>query len=511
MQIIRRFLDAQLALVAKGKPLERMRPLVSALDSFFFEPSIRTKSAPHIRDAVDLKRWMMIVVFALVPCILMSVWNSGIQKLVYVSGDYKLMNEFISSSHSLSGYFSFCMKDGRWQTILEYGLSSFIPVMIISYMAGGIAEGICACVRKHEIAEGFLVSGMLFALILPPTIPYWMVALGVIAGIILSKEIFGGTGMNIVNPAMTCRLLLFFTFPGQMSGDVWAGTNPVVVRESLIKMNKDAGLSTIDGYTQATSLAKFNIGLDIKRIHVDTIGASLDGDSGNVTKKQVLDSKFDAWAQKNNITKPLHSVSRDTLKNYLTDPISQQGLGLSPENFESAYRFATLEYEVGMQTNWNLFLGNKLGSFGETSILACLLGAFILIFAGVGSWRTMAGMILGAFITAWTFKICTQFFGSEGGIWSPAVFTFPPYKHLLMGSLVFGAVFMATDPVSSPALRAGRWIYGFMIGMLVVVIRSINPAYAEAVMLATITGNVFAPFIDHYAALFYRRRALSYA
>lgn len=508
MRLLRRFIDFQLELTKEGKPLHFFHPLISATDTFFFEPKLNTSRAPHIRDAVDLKRWMMLVVIALFPCILMAIWNTGVQKLVYTSYDYRLMDEFMQSSHSLKDYALFCFKDGRWKDILFYGTGAFLPVMLISYMAGGVAEGIIACVRKHEIAEGFLVSGMLFALILPPTIPYWMVAFGVIFGIIISKELFGGTGMNIVNPAMTCRLLLFFTFPGQMSGDVWVGTNPTVVRESLIKMNKDAQKSGIDGYTQATCLAKYNIGFEVLRVHVDAIATSFRDLSGQISTLPIIKREFELWAKKNRVTESLGALPRDRLKEFIVTPRVEHGLGLSPEHYENAYRFATLQYGQGTHTNWNWFFGNKLGSFGETSILASLLGAIILIVTGVGSWRTMMGMILGGLSMASLLQAGVFFLGSEGGAWNPAMFGFPAYKHLLLGSFVFGAVFMATDPVSSPSMKLGRWIYGILIGVLAIVIRTINPAYPEGVMLATVVGNVFAPLIDHYCARWMRRRQL---
>lgn len=508
MRLLRRFIDFQLQLTQEGKPLHFFHPLISATDTFFFEPDNKTKRAPHIRDAVDLKRWMVLVVVALFPCILMSIWNTGVQKLVYTSYDYKLMDEFLQSSHSIQDYFSFCFKEGRWKAILLYGSGAFFPVMIISYMAGGVAEGIFACVRKHEIAEGFLVSGMLFALILPPTIPYWMVAFGVVFGIIISKELFGGTGMNIVNPAMTCRLLLFFTFPGQMSGDVWVGTNPSIVRESLVTMNKEAKKSAIDGYTQATCLAKYNVGFDVQRVQVDAIATSFKDVGLKVATAPLLQKEYEAWSKKNSIREPLIKTTPDVLKEFVTAPRLEHGLGLSPEYYENAYRFATLQYAQGNQTNWNFFFGNKLGSLGETSILASLLGALLLIITGIGSWRTMAGMLLGGLGMASLFQAGAFFTGSDGGAWNPAIFSLPAYKHLLLGSFIFGAVFMATDPVSSPTLGMGRWIYGILIGMLVIVIRTINPAYPEGVMLATVVGNVFAPLIDHYCALWVRRRQL---
>ena len=272
--MLRKLLDFQLSLTEKGKPLHRIRPLITATDTFLYEAPINTTRAPHIRDAVDIKRWMVLVVIALIPCILMAIWNTGLQSFVYSSGDYNLMNEYLSSATSFSSYFDFAAKDNRYLTILKLGLIAFIPLVFISYAVGGIWEAIFACVRGHEISEGFLVTGILYVLILPPTIPYWMAAVGVSVGVVLSKEVFGGSGMNIVNPALACRAFLFFAFPGKMSGDVWVGTNPTVVRESLVKMNQDAHTTALDGYTQATKLAQYNITHEIKRIHVDAIATN---------------------------------------------------------------------------------------------------------------------------------------------------------------------------------------------------------------------------------------------
>src|SRR3984885_14220875 len=214
--MIRQFLDAQLTkLNDKNHRWHRLRPMLTAVDSFLYEAPLVTKTGPHIRDAVDLKRWMIIVVVALLPCIFMAIWNTGLQKMVYASGDYHLMDEYLNASTSFRGYFQFALQQQRWLTILEYGAMAFFPVMLISYLVGGFWEALFACVRRHEIAEGFLVTGMLYPLILPPTIPYWMVAVGVSAGVVIGKELFGGTGMNIMNPALCCRAFLFFTFPGR--------------------------------------------------------------------------------------------------------------------------------------------------------------------------------------------------------------------------------------------------------------------------------------------------------
>ncbi len=252
--MLRKLLDKQLKLSQKEGPLHFLRPLIEATDTFFFEAPINTSKGPHIRDAIDIKRWMVLVVISLIPCILMAIWNAGLQSTVYSSGNYHLMNEYLTHATSWNGYFEFAFKDGRWLSFLMEGLKIVLPLTILSYGVGTFWEYLFAYLRGHEISEGLLVSGILYVLVLPSTISYWMAAIGISAGIIFAKEVFGGSGMNIVNPALACRAFLFFTFPGRMSGDVWVGQNPSVVRESLVKMNHESKISSLDGYSQATAL-----------------------------------------------------------------------------------------------------------------------------------------------------------------------------------------------------------------------------------------------------------------
>lgn len=507
--MLRKFLDYQMSLTEKGKPLHFLRPLVSANDTFLYEAPINTTKGPHIRDAIDIKRWMIIVVFALLPCFFMTIWNTGLQSYVYSSGDFKLMNEFAASSTSFGEYFAFAGKDNRYLTILKTGLTAFIPVMVISYAVGGFWEVLFACYRRHEISEGFLVTGILYAMILPPTIPYWMVAVGVSAGVVLSKEVFGGVGMNIVNPALACRAFLFFTFPGKMSGDVWVGTNPTTVRESLIKMNQDAHTNALDGYTQATPLAQFNVKQEIKRIHVDAIATNNLG--SDVPTIDAIEKHFGKWNALGNHHATLGELSQEQMRAFVTSPLGEGGLGLSPGYYEDAYHFSAVDHGIGANNDWSYFFGNKLGSMGETSTFACLLGALFLIWTGVGSWRTMAAMGLGAYLTALVFQLASTYLADDHGAWLPAQFGFPAHKHLLLGGLAFGLVFMATDPVSSPSMDGAKWMYGLFCGLVTIIIRVINPAYPEGVMLAILMGNVFAPLFDHYAALSFRKRRMAYA
>jgi Na+-transporting NADH:ubiquinone oxidoreductase subunit B len=503
--MLRKFLEAQLArLSQKEHRWYRLRPLLTAVDSFLYEPSLVTKTGPHIRDAVDLKRWMIIVVVALLPCIFMAIWNTGLQKMVYASGDYHLMDEYLSASSSLSGYFHFVSQQQRWITILELGALAFFPVMLISYAVGGFWEALFACVRRHEIAEGFLVTGMLYPLILPPTIPYWMVAVGVSVGVVIGKELFGGTGMNILNPALICRCFLFFTFPGQMTGSIWAGTNPSVVADSLRKMNEAAHKLSYDGYTQATPLAMFNTSVEVKRVHVDAIASNIVGKGMGTV--DVLEQQLAKWNVVGQQQAVLGHLSPDQLQQFVTQGIDSGGLGLPVDHYQSAYELAGLNYGLGHTTDGNFFFGNMLGSLGETSVIACLLGALVLVFAGIASWRTMLSFGIGAWLTAWMFQFSAEHFGVENSAWNPAKFALPAYKHLLVGGLAFGLVFMATDPVTSPTMQNAKWIYGLCIGALVILIRVINPAYPEGVMLAILLMNCFTPLLDHYASRRVRRR-----
>lgn len=505
--MLRRFLNSQLSLVEEGRPLHRFRPLITALDTFCFEPRINTRRGPHIRDAVDLKRWMLIVVLALLPCVLMAIWNSGLLSLVYDSGNADLMNEYMSSSHSIGSYFEFAFKDGRWLKIIGLGLVAFLPLVIISYAVGGLWEGFFAILRGHEISEGFLVTGMLYALILPSTLPYWMAVVGVSAGVVIGKELFGGTGMNILNPALTCRVFLFFTFPGKMTGEIWVGTNPTVAAQSIHDMNGAGAPAALgpDGYTQATWLSQLNVGTEIKRVHVDAIATNNVG--SDVKTIDVIQDQFSYWqTSKEGSGAALGQLTADQMQQFVTDPLIDGGLGLPPDSYGQAFSLSGLRYGLGMASDGNLFLGNQAGSMGETSVLFCLLGALLLIITGIGAWRTMLAMGLGAYITAWLFQMGAQWIGIDGGAWNPAKFDLPAYKHLLLGSMMFGLVFMATDPVSSPQLSAAKWIYGALAGMFAVVIRLVNPGYPEGVMLGILFANVFAPVMDYYAVRSYRRR-----
>jgi len=470
-----------------------LNPLKHAIRVFIREEPLKTTGSPHVRDGVDLKRWMMLVVYSLVPCALMAIWNSGVQSLVYGSANPTLYTNYLQASHSISTYFSFCFK--HISSIIFLGAKAFLPLLLISYLVGGFWEGLFACIRGHDISEGFLVTGMLFALVLPTTIPYWMAAFGISVGIVLGKELFGGTGMNILNPALTARCLLFFTFPEKMTGEIWAGTNPTQIQTSV---------QQLDGVTTQTPLNLFNISMDIKKIHVDTIAMHM---GKIVPTSESIEKLFAKWS---NQVSTIKLASVEQLKAFLTTPITDGGLGLSPENFLNALNFAKLKYGVGILTNGNFFMGNMLGSVGETSTLACLLGAILLLTLGLAAWRIIVAMLLSAFVLALFFQLGSDI-GPLSGAWNPAKFAFPAYKHLLLGGFAFGLIFMATEPVTAPKRNLAKWWYGILIGVTVIIIRLINPAFPEGVMLAILFGNVFASLFDTYALKSMRKKRVSYA
>ena len=402
MKLLRKIFDSQKPLFQKGGKFEKGYYLFEALETFLFVPDhVTSKKGVQVKDAIDLKRLMMTVVIAMIPCLLFGIWNVGHQ-------------HFLANGSSVS----FLEK-------IIFGSKVVLPVVLVSYTAGGIVEVIFSTIRRHPINEGFLVTGMLIPLIMPPGIPLWQVALATVFAITVAKEVFGGTGMNILNVALTARVFLYFGFPSDISGDVWTYYG-----------NDDQEL--ISGYSGATPLY---------------LGASTVDN---------IDS---------------HSLA------YLLDEYSEI---INQTDF---YSFQ------------NMFLGAIPGSIGETSTLMCLIGAFILIFTGVGSWRIMLSVFLGAYCMGFLFNL----------IGSNEFMLISPEYHFVFGGLAFGAVFMATDPVTAAQTETGKWIYGFMIGLLTVVIRIFNPAYPEGIMLAILFMNVFAPLIDFYIVKANKKRRLKRA
>ena len=356
----------------KGGKLEKFYPAFNAFETFLFVPGETTpKAGAQIRDAIDLKRTMIIVVFSMAPCILFGMWNTGYQHYLALGmTDVSIFNNFL------------------------FGVEKVLPIIIVSYTAGLSVEFLFAIIRKHKVNEGFLVSGMLIPLIMPVDVPLWMVAVATIFAVIIGKEVFGGTGMNILNPALTARVFLFFAYPTKMSGDeVWINT-------SLEK-----GQHLVDGFSGATPLGNAAAGF------ADKIPGIADS-----------------------------------------------------------------------------FIGTIPGSIGETSTLACLLGAAILLYTGIGSWRIMLSVFIGGLAMASVFYL----FGSN------TLMQIHPLHHLTLGGFAFGAVYMATDPVTAAQTNTGKYIYGFLIGLFAIMIRVFNPAYPEGMMMAILFMNVMAPLIDHY-------------
>lgn len=384
MKFLRKFLDKQSHHFEKGGKLSYLFPLWEATDTFLYTPGSVTKSGSHVRDTIDLKRMMMMVVYALIPAVLMALYNTGYQANLAITN---LGAQSTTWQADLIRWLNVGFDPTNMLANVIHGALYFFPVYIVTIAVGGFWEVLFAVVRKHEINEGFLVTSLLFPLIMPPNIPYWQVALGITFGVVIGKEIFGGVGMNIINPALAGRAFLFFAYPAQISGDkVWVA---------------------VDGLSRATPLA------------------------------QVADSTMQ------------------------------------------------LTYSV-----WDSFIGLIPGSMGETSTLACLIGAVILIASGIGSWRIMFNVLLGMIIMSSIFNLI-------GSSTNP-MFEVTPLQHLVYGGFAFGAVFMATDPVSAAYTENGKMIYGLLIGILVVLVRVVNPAFPEGMMLAILFMNVFAPIIDKY-------------
>jgi Na+-transporting NADH:ubiquinone oxidoreductase subunit B len=369
MASFRKFIDRIKPDFEKGGRFEKFGSTFGAFETFLFVPDKVTQSGSHIRDSIDLKRTMSVVIIALIPALLFGMYNSGYQHFLSI-GETRTF----------------------WQ-VFGFGFLKVLPLIVVSYVTGLGIEFIFAQVRGHEVNEGFLVSGMLIPLVMPVDVPLWTVAISTAFAVIIGKEVFGGTGMNILNPALTARAFLFFAYPSSMTGDkIWIA--------GLTK-----GQHVIDGFSGATPL-------------------------GNLAQN---------------------------INNHLPD-------------------------------NLTAFLGLIPGSLGETSKLAILIGACILLYTGIGSWKIMLSVFAGGLTMGLIFN---AFVANE-------YMALPAFKHFLYGGFAFGAVFMATDPVTASQTETGKWIYGFLTGMLAILIRVINPAYPEGMMLAILLMNVFAPLIDYY-------------
>ncbi|MDR4987615.1 MAG: NADH:ubiquinone reductase (Na(+)-transporting) subunit B [Bacteroidales bacterium] len=363
----------------KGGRFEKLYRTFEAFETFLFVQGNVTRKGSHIRDAMDMKRTMFHVVIALVPVMLFGIWNVGYQHYLALGMEVDFLDQVL------------------------FGLIRVLPLIVVSYASGLIVEFIFATIRNHEVNEGFLVSGLLIPLVIPVTTPLWMVALATVFAVIIGKEVFGGTGMNILNPALLARAFLFFAYPSYLSGEVWIDTT------------LQEGQQLVDGFSGATALAVLAAG-----------------------EVQHLPSAFE------------------------------------------------------------MFLGTIPGSIGETSTVAVLLGALILVATGVGSLRIMLSVVAGGLAMGALFNLFAV----------NDFMAIPPYYHLIMGGFAFGAVYMATDPVTASQTGTGKYIYGFLIGVITVLIRVVNPAYPEGMMLAILFMNVFAPLIDHYVVQANIRRRL---
>lgn len=486
---------------AHNRKLYYLEPIVDAIDTFCYEPEATTKKPPFIRDAVDSKRWMILVVLALLPVVIMAIWNTGVQSIVYSSSDINLTRAFETMQPSLSGYWHFIRSFMHVPQILVEGCRIFLPLLAISYTVGGFWEVLFAIVRKHKIAEGLLVTGILYPLTLPPTIPYWMAAAGISFGIIFGKEVFGGTGMNILNPALVGRAYLFFSFPSNMSGDVWVGRNTSIVKNNLLALKEQY----VDSISQASPLHSIGAASsNIKQIHVNAIAQHLLPETQTPTY-DLISQHFTQWQQIHNAP-AWQDLSISQLNDFLCSPIAEGGLALLPSHLDAAHAMTKVMFHSGKFSLFHLLFGNIPGAIGETSTLACLLGAFFLIITGIASWRTILGCFLGALGTASLLKLGCIYLTFDQGAWAPAKFFLDGTTHWLLGSFAFGSIFMATDPVSSPAMKTSKWIYGCLIGFLTIITRLINPAYPEGMMLAILMGNILSPAIDYYVVRRYRNK-----
>ncbi|HEY5675122.1 MAG TPA: NADH:ubiquinone reductase (Na(+)-transporting) subunit B [Malonomonas sp.] len=397
MKALRTLLDKLHPQFTKGGKFERLYPLYEAADSFIYTPGEVTDGAPHVRDAIDLKRVMITVVVALLPCFFMAMWNTGYQ----ANSALQLTGGSVEGWRgALIGMLGYGGDPNSLFDNLLLGAAWFVPIYLVVNIVGGFWEALFCMVRRHELNEGFLVTGSLFPLICPPNLPLWQAALGISFGVVIGKEIFGGTGKNFLNPALTGRAFLFFAYPAQISGNsVW---------------------TAVDGFSGATALSR--------------------AAEGGEQAIAAVSSWFDA------------------------------------------------------------FIGMIPGSMGETSTLACLFGAAILIITGIGSWRIMLSGLLGAV----ALSLLLVFIGSE----TNPMFQVGPLWHLVLGGFAFGLVFMATDPVSGAMTEEGQWLYGLLIGVMCILIRVVNPAFPEGMMLAILFANVFAPLIDQLVLKVHIKRRL---
>jgi len=396
---LRQYLDNKVAPhFHEGGKLQKYYVFYEMFDTMLYSPSSVTNSAAHVRDGIDLKRVMMTVWFAALPALLFGMFNTGYQANLQITefGFQPLAGWRTDLVMALTGFDS-----ANWLANLLHGAVYYLPIMAVVYVGGFIWEGLFAWKRGHEVNEGFFVTGILFTLILPPAIPLWQVFLGISFGVVIGKEVFGGTGKNFLNPALVGRAFLYFAYPAQMSGDaVW---------------------TAVDNFSGATALSLAAAG----------------------------DINYSA--------------------------------GLTETAFTSG----------NVDLSWmSTALGGIQGSIGETSTVAIAIGAAILLLTRIASWRIMLSVIVGTILMSSVFNMIDS--GTN------PMFAMPWYWHLTIGGLAFGLVYMATDPVSASMTNTGKWVFGIIIGVMTVMIRVVNPAFPEGIMLAILFGNLCAPLIDHF-------------
>ncbi len=463
--------------------------LLETSKSFFYSPAKTPKHAPFVRDPIDIKRIMTLVVIALIPAIFFAIISSGVHGALYDQVNIPLMKEYIEASKSIFSYLSFV--SSHFFLFFFAGCKLFLPQVIIIYVTGGLIEIFFASLHRKTVSEGFFVTGILFALILPPTLPYWMTIFGVSVGLILGKELFGGTGMNIFNPALVCRCILYFSFPSYMTGNIWAGSNSFITAKNTAAYNQMLETGPYDTITTSSPLTISELPMSVTRLQIDGIALSYTKDVK--LKKELKKSLLD-------FNKKLSIDSLSVAENidFVTN-----GLKLPEEQLEKASHFAKILYNIAPFTDMNFYFGNMPGSFGETSKCAVHIGMIILIFTGLISFRIIFPAMVTAFLTAGCFYLFAM-----SGADTPAHFSLPPYKQLIIGGLSFGIIFMATDPVSGPTTKVAQIIYGALIGMLTIIIRLINPAFPEGIMLAILFANAFSPLFDRIA-LRYRKKGVA--
>ena len=398
---LRSWLDSIEHHFEKGGKYEKFYALYEAIDTGLFKPGSVTRSTAHVRDGLDLKRMMITVWLCTFPAMFFGMWNVGYQANTILASNAELMAAQEGWRFALTGALAGLDPASLWANFV-HGATYFLPIYLTTFIVGGFWEVLFASIRKHEVNEGFFVTSVLFALTLPPDTPLWQVALGISFGVVIAKEVFGGTGKNFLNPALAGRAFLYFAYPAEMSGDaVW---------------------TAVDGYTGATMLS---------------LGAA-----------------------------------------------------------------GGIEAVAGAGIDWmSAFLGTVHGSIGETSTLAILIGGAVLLVMKIAAWRIVSGVFLGMVATALLFNAI----GSD----TNPMFAVPWHWHLVMGGFAFGMMFMATDPVSASMTNTGKWIFGAVVGVMTVLVRVVNPAFPEGIMLAILFGNLCAPLIDHFVVAANIKRRLA--